>query len=71
MANAYLINAMYGPRPKNPFVSKVESSSDDSANTQDRISLAERLYGRSSSATGPSISQAHDEQEQYCDTECE
>jgi hypothetical protein len=54
MANAYLINAMYGPRPTTPTAGTTESLSDNYTHTQRRSLLAERLYETGSdTATAP------------------
>jgi hypothetical protein len=47
MANAYLINAMYGPKSTTPTILKVEDKSHEIAQVQHPTSLAERLYGSS------------------------
>jgi hypothetical protein len=64
MANAYLINAIYGPRQTAPTVSTTESSSDDYMHTQRRALLAERLYENGSDITTAPVLQVQDEQQQ-------
>lgn len=66
MANAYLINAMYGPQPTTPTVKTVEGSSDDCTQRQYRTPLAEKLFGCSSSDTTASMSQVQSDQKQDC-----